>query len=147
MTVKSKKHLKQAAIAMSAVALVGSSGCSVVNRVSKQLEGEWDITSWVQDGYDYMTYYQSASLDFGAAEDGEGDFDWNWTDGAGDSYTIEGEFELNDDATEIDLDGALNIGTYSIPAIASFDLEIDGDDLELDGNVNNYSTTIQAERQ
>jgi len=147
MTVNSKKHLKQAAIAMSAVALVGTSGCSVVNRVSKQLEGEWDITSWVQDGYDYMTYYQSASLDFGAAEEGEGDFDWNWTDGAGDSYQLEGEFELNDDATEIDLDGEITVYSISIPVSGSFDLEIDGDDLDLDGTFSGYATTIQAERQ
>ena len=147
MTVNSKKHLKKAAVALSAVALVGTSGCSVVNRVAKQLEGEWDITSWIQDGYDYMDYYQSASLDFGAAEDGEGEFDWMWTDGAGDSYQIEGDFDLNEDATEIDLSGSLSLFGYTIPFNGSFDLEIDGDNLDLDGSFGGYATTVVAERQ
>jgi len=136
--------LKKAAIALSAAALVSSTGCSVVNRVSKQLEGDWDIQSWEVEGYDYMTYFQSATIDFGSAEDGEGDFDWDWTDGAGDRYGFDGEFELNDDATEIEMDGSYS--TYSFQL--DFDLEIDGDDLELDGTgIDGYSWKVEAERQ
>jgi len=144
MTQPSKKHLRTAAIALSTAALLQSTGCSVVNRVSKQLEGDWEIESWIIDGYEYMNYFQSAELEFGSAEEGEGDVTFDVIGEDNDRYIFDGEFELNDEADEMDMDLTYDGYTENL----SFDLEIDGDDLELDGRgFGNYTWKIEAERQ
>jgi len=105
-----------------------------------QLEGEWDVTSYTQDGTELMdAFIQAFTMDFGEYEGGEGDvrFTYNYTDGSSD--VINGFYTVNEDneTLRVEFDGEVD----------RLDIDVlTDDDLELSGVIDGINNIIKADR-
>ena len=106
--------------------------------VNNRLNGEWEAESWTVDGTEVLLNGSTFDLEFERRDPEGGDFEWVTVEN-GQTTIIRGDYDIESEGTEIDLD---------FDSGASFDMEIDvdGDDLELEGLINNQRWVIRAER-
>ena len=121
--------------------------------LNNRLEGEWDVQSFFLKGaFSFEAIgngFQSVTLEFEkqGPDDGEYEITYIYTNGTTD--TEEGDYEIENDGTEISL-----MPRNSSADDEEYDIEIDGDDLEMegrfdlpiDGVVTSTLVEIEAER-
>lgn len=99
------------------------------------LAGDWDVDSFTLDGVEAIGFsVNSFSMEFTKQGPADGETEWLLIDTSGGSQTISGDYEIQNEGTEIDFEGD------------DFEIEIEGDDLTLEGNVNGTLWIIRAER-
>lgn len=136
------QKLKSLLPALTALILLGSlSSCK--EKLYDQLEGDWDVTSYVIDdeeniGGDITTF--TMEFDDYDADAEEGEFTWKivYDDGMIESESGVYEVDLDDDTVTLTFE--------SLGLTVEFDLEINGDNLEMSGNLLGSDATIEAER-
>ncbi|MCB0643906.1 MAG: hypothetical protein KDC44_19800 [Phaeodactylibacter sp.] len=105
------------------------------------LEGDWEASSFTVDGEELINVeYSSLKIEFEEYGKTEGDFNLTFVDVNGSTIPFSGEYELNDDVSELDL--TFNTTNEKV----TFDFEVDKDDLKLEGNVGGYFWIIRADR-
>ncbi|TAE51418.1 MAG: hypothetical protein EAZ89_10160 [Bacteroidetes bacterium] len=118
--------------------------CDPAVRIAKKLEGNWDVTSYTEDGVEFMTVdINTFKIEFEEYADDEGDFSWTLIDTGGASIILDGTYEMKKDGDEMDItfkSGALN-GTSS-----TLDVDLNEDELGLSGNINGFLIKIEADR-
>ena len=104
--------------------------------IATQLDGDWDVTSFTLDGVEQMGFsINTFSMDFKKENAIGGETDWEFTTVTGESQRLSGDFEVQNDGKEIDLDGSdLDISFKS------------NDRLSLDGNIDGQRWEIEADR-
>lgn len=113
-------------------------------QVLNRLEGDWEVTSFITDGEEEMgNYYISFNMEYEEADDDEGDVTWTFVDIFGDTETLSGEYEINDDADEIEI--VFRDGSSAFIIDADID-NIDKEELELEGFLDGDSFSIRADK-
>ena len=105
-----------------------------------EIVGEWELKSFTVDGVELKGSIVLASkMEFEAYSGSNGDFEWvvNYADGT--SETASGDYTLDEEDAEVELEN--NDGER-----IKFDVEIDGDDLELSGILDGERYELKAER-
>lgn len=78
--------------------------CDPVNALARNLAGEWQITSYLIDGNEQVgNTYQSIQYDFSGYNGTQGTFTFTSIDQKGDRLVREGNYQLNEEGTQIDL--------------------------------------------
>ncbi len=109
--------------------------------VAKSLVGEWEIEAFMLDGVDYKgTVVVESQLEFKAEKNGDADFKWFISYSDGDSETIRGEYEIDEDDKVIELHP-----TGGITLELEYDLN--GDELELTGVLDGQDLELVAEKE
>ncbi len=106
----------------------------------EQLVGEWEIKSFTIDGVEVKGSVITASkMEFEAYTGNNGDFEWdiNYIDGSSERQS--GDYEVDEEEKEIELEG--NDGER-----LKFDFDLEGDDLELSGTHDGERYVLKAER-
>lgn len=102
--------------------------------------GEWEITSFTIDGVEVMgSVILASKMEFEAYTSSNGDFEWSINYGDGSSETQIGDYEVDQEDKEVELQS--NNGE-----IFKLDVDIDSDDLELSGNLDGERIVIKADR-
>lgn len=129
--------------AMSLAVLFTFSGCTLFDpdlKVAKQLEGEWEVTSFTVDGVETMgALYNRILAEFEKYSDGEGDFNFTFTDLLGGTSSLFGEYVIDEDGSNLEL-------TYSGGAVENWNIDLDKDDLDLDTVLDGTNYAMKAER-
>ncbi|MDX1908631.1 MAG: hypothetical protein SF053_16460 [Bacteroidia bacterium] len=129
---------------LSIAALITLTACDPDIKAAKQLEGDWKIKSYTEDGVEIMTVLlNSFTMEFEEYQETEGDFTWTLIGTDGSTLAFDGEYEIKDEGTEIDLSfksGSLNGETWTL------DMSLEGDDVEMSGNVDGILVKLVAER-
>lgn len=113
-------------------------------RVLNRLEGDWNVTSFIVDNEELMgDYYTSFSMEYEEADDSEGDVTWTFKDIFQDTELLLGEYEINDDADEMEI--TFRDGSDVFILNADID-NIDKEDLKLEGFLDGDSFTIRADK-
>lgn len=116
------------------------SSCNPETVLAKNLEGDWDVTSYTVDGEEFMNFLITRfDMEFEEYDGDEGDFNFTVLYESGATESLSGEYELNSDGDEIDL-------TYSDGTVEMWDIELDGDDLEIETNINGSLVILKADR-
>ncbi|MCC6282552.1 MAG: lipocalin family protein [Saprospiraceae bacterium] len=105
-----------------------------------EIVGEWELKSFTVDGVELKGSIVLASkMEFEAYSGSNGDFEWvvNYADGT--SETASGDYTLDEEDAEVELEN--NDGER-----IKFDVEIDGDDMELSGILDGERYELKAER-
>jgi hypothetical protein len=105
-----------------------------------EIVGEWELKSFTVDGVELKGAFVLASkMEFEAYSGSNGDFEWsiNFTDGT--SETESGDYTLDEEDAEVELENS--DGKH-----IKFDVEIKGDDLELSGTLDGERYELKAER-
>lgn len=105
-----------------------------------EIVGEWELKSFTVDGVELKGSIVLASkMEFEAYSGSNGDFEWvvNYADGT--SETASGDYTLDEEDAEVELEN--NDGKR-----IKFDVEIKGDDLELSGILDGERYELKAER-
>ncbi|MDX1913786.1 MAG: lipocalin family protein [Saprospiraceae bacterium] len=108
--------------------------------VKERLVGEWEITSFTIDGVEAKgSVILSSNMEFEAYTGSNGDFEWFiiYTDGSSETQT--GDYEVDEEDREIELES--NDGDR-----LKLEYELDGDDLELSGILDGERYVLKAER-
>lgn len=102
--------------------------------------GEWEITSFTIDGVEVMgTIILASKMEFETYSGSNGDFEWGINYGDGSSETQFGDYEVDEEDKEVELQS--NDGENF-----KLDIDIDGDDLELSGILDGERIVIKADR-
>jgi hypothetical protein len=102
--------------------------------------GDWEVKSFTLDGVEVMgTVVLASKMEFEAYTGSNGDFEWSINYGDGSSENQSGDYEVDEEDKEVELQS--NDGE-----ILKLDLDIDGDDLEISGNLDGERVVIKAER-
>lgn len=102
--------------------------------------GEWEVTSFTIDGVEVMgTIILASKMEFEAYSGSNGDFEWSINYGDGSSETQSGDYEVDEEDQEIELQSG-DGETIKLEA------EVDGDELELSGNLDGERVVIKADR-
>ncbi len=116
------------------------SSCSPEKVLAKSLEGNWEVTSFTEDGTEVIGFLiNTFNLEFKEYDGEEGDFTFTLIYANGTTETLSGEYELNSEGTEMDL-------TYTDGTVEQWDIENEKDDLTLETNLDGTRYVIQAER-
>lgn len=116
------------------------SSCNPETVLAKNLEGDWELTSYTVDGEEFMNFLIIRfDLEFEEYDGDEGDFTFTVLYESGVTESLSGEYELNSEGDEIDL-------TYTDGTIEMWDVELEGDDLELEANLNGSLFILKADR-
>ena len=135
------KNLKLFTTGLTLLALVLFSTSCKKARTINLLEGDWEASSFTVDGEELINVeYSSLKIEFEEYGKTEGDFNLTFVDVNGSTIPFSGEYELNDDVSELDL--TFNTTNEKV----TFDFEVDKDDLKLEGNVGGYFWIIRADR-
>lgn len=117
------------------------SSCSKEVRLANDLEGDWKVVTYEIDGDNYISLLDIFTMEYNEYDSGEseGTFEWRLTDTDGDTEIIDGTYEINEEATEIELvvDGEL----------ITLDIDIDGSILKIDGTDDGTTYLIEANKQ
>jgi hypothetical protein len=106
-----------------------------------QLEGEWDVESFTEDGTEIMgSLYQVFTMDFGDYEGNEGDARWTITYFDGSTEVSNGFYTVNEENETVRLEFDGEVTRLDID-------EIDGDELVLSGVVDGFNYEIKAEKR
>ena len=102
--------------------------------------GDWEVTSFTIDGVEVVgTVVLASKMEFEAYTGSNGDFEWLINYGDGSSENQSGDYEVDQEDKEVELQS-------SDGEILKLDVDIDGDDLELSGNLDGERVVIKAER-
>ena len=102
--------------------------------------GDWEVTSFTIDGVEVVgTIVLASKMEFEAYTGSNGDFEWLINYGDGSSENQSGDYEVDQEDKEVELQS-------SDGEILKLDVDIDGDDLELSGNLDGERVVIKAER-
>lgn len=118
--------------------------CTKENQVAKQVEGDWDVELYVEDGFDLIgSEIFLVEIEFKTYDNnlGKGGFTWI-TQVASERRVVTGEYFLNDDGTQMNFDN-----TDEEDFFFEFDVELDEDNLELRTNYNSSNYLVQAKRR
>ena len=108
--------------------------------VRESLVGTWEIKSFTIDGVEVKgTIITSSKMEFEAYTGSNGDFEWRVNYGDGTNETASGDYTLDEEDAEVELEN--NDGER-----IKFDVEINGDDLELSGILDGERYELKAER-
>lgn len=111
--------------------------------INSALDGEWDVTSFREDGVEFMnSSITRFEIEFKKEGPTTGELVWTIFYSNPNVATIpwQGEYTVKNNGTEIDVEfDNVSINT-------DFDIDLNGDELELDGNVNGYRWDIEADR-
>lgn len=109
--------------------------------VAKSLVGEWEVEAFLLDGVDYKgNVVTESELEFKAEKNGSAEFKWFIAYSDGDSETIRGKYEVDEDDEVIELKP-----TGGIRLELEYDL--DGNELELTGILDGQDFEMVAEKQ
>lgn len=141
-TVLSKINL--AAIALLLLLASGFSSCKKdkddENNLREAVVGDWEVTSFTIDGVEVMgTVILASKMEFEAYSGSNGDFEWSINYGDGSSETQSGDYEVDQEDQEIELQSGDG-------EIIKLEADIDGDELELSGNLDGERIVIKADR-
>ncbi len=141
-TVLSKINL--AAIALLLLLASGFTSCKKdkddENNLREAVVGDWEVTSFTIDGVEVMgTVILASKMEFEAYSGSNGDFEWSINYGDGSSETQSGDYEVDQEDQEIELQSG-DGETIKLEA------DIDGDELELSGNLDGERIVIKADR-
>lgn len=135
------KNLRLFTTGLTLLALVLFSSSCKKSRTLNLLEGDWEATSFTEDGEELINVVYSALLiEFEEYGKSEGDFNLTFVDVNGSTVPFSGEYECNDDADELDL--VFDTTNEKV----TFDFEVDKDNLTLEGNIGGYFWIIRADR-
>ena len=102
--------------------------------------GDWEVTSFTIDGVEVVgTIVLASKMEFEAYTGSNGDFEWLINYGDGSSENQSGDYEVDQEDKEVELQS-------SDGEVLKLDVDIDGDDLELSGNLDGERVVIKAER-
>lgn len=102
--------------------------------------GDWEVTSFTIDGVEVIgTVILASKMEFEAYSGSNGDFEWSINYGDGSSETQFGDYEVDEEDKEVELQS-------SDGEIFKLEAEVDGDDLELSGNLDGERIVIKADR-
>ncbi len=105
-----------------------------------EIVGEWELKSFTVDGVELKGSIVLASkMEFEAYSGSNGDFEWSITYADGTSENASGDYTLDEEDAEVELEN--NDGER-----IKFDVEIKGDDLELSGILDGERYELKAER-
>ena len=105
-----------------------------------EIVGEWEIKSFTVDGVELKgTIVLASKMEFEAYTGSNGDFEWRVNYGDGTNETASGDYTLDEEDAEVELEN--NDGER-----IKFDVEINGDDLELSGILDGERYELKAER-
>ena len=122
-----------------AMGILATTGCQEDEdpneATNNRLDGDWEVESWTLDGTEVMnSLVVSFEMEFDKQGPTDGETEWTVIRNNGTTDRTEGDYQVENDGTEIDFDGT------------DFDIRIDGDELELEGIVNGVRWEIEAER-
>ena len=110
------------------------------NNLREAVVGDWEVTSFTIDGVEVMgTVILASKMEFEAYSGSNGDFEWSINYGDGSSETQSGDYEVDQEDQEIELQSG-DGETIKLEA------DIDGDELELSGNLDGERIVIKADR-
>lgn len=108
--------------------------------IRENLVGDWEIKSFTIDGVEVKGSVITASkMEFEAYTGSNGDFEWSISFVDGSSENQSGDYEVDEEDKEIDLENEQ--GEH-----LKFDFDLDGDDLELSGTIDGERYVLKAER-
>ena len=143
-TLLSKINL--ATLALLLLVLAGFSSCKKDDddknnsNLRAAIVGEWDVTSFTFDGVEVIgTVIISSKMEFEAYTGSNGDFEWNINYGDGSSENQIGDYEVDEEDNEVELQSANG-------SIFKLEAEVDGDELELSGILDGERVVIKADR-
>lgn len=142
-TVLSKINLT--ALALLLLVLAGFTSCKKDDdkdndNLRATIVGEWEVTSFTLDGVEVMgTIVLASKMEFEAYSGSNGDFEWSINYGDGSSELQVGDYEVDEEDKEVELQS--NDGE-----IFKLEADIDGDDLELSGILDGERVVIKADR-
>lgn len=131
------KFIVPALLLMSSAML---SSCNPETILAKNLEGDWEVTSYTADGEEFINFFITRfDMEFEEYDGDEGDFNFTVLYDTGETESLSGEYSLNADGDEIDLN-------YTDGTIEMWDIDLEGDDLEMDLNLNGVLLILKADR-
>ena len=105
-----------------------------------EIVGEWELKSFTVDGVELKGSIVLASkMEFEEYSGSNGDFEWRITYADGTSENASGDYTLDEEDAEVELEN-------SDGERIKFDVEIKGDDLELSGILDGERYELKAER-
>jgi len=119
------------------------SSCTKENQFARQIEGNWDVELYAEDGLDLIgSDIFSVEIEFKDYDNrlGKGGFTWI-TQYVTERRVVTGDYFLNDDGTQLNFDN-----TDSEDFFFEFDIELNDDNLELKTDLNFREYLIQAKR-
>ncbi|MEO1417946.1 MAG: hypothetical protein AAFW00_21870 [Bacteroidota bacterium] len=120
------------------------SSCNPLRPILMILEGDWDVKSFTEDGVETMgTIFTSVQIEFEEYGETEGETNWTFLATTGVSTIVTGDYQLNDDGTEVEI--SFKSGSLT-GEIVDFDLELQDSDMELSGNIDGFRWVIDAEK-
>lgn len=127
------------------LALLFFSGCTLFDadlKTARNLEGDWEVTSFTEDGTETMqVLITSFGIEFEEYDRGndEGDFTFSliFTDGS--SSTLSGEYLVDEDGSNLEL-------TYTDGTVENWNLDLEKDDLEMSAVLDGFNYNIRADR-
>lgn len=106
----------------------------------ENLVGDWEIKSFTVDGVEAKGFIITTSkMEFEAYTGTNGDFEWFIAYVDGSSETQVGDYEVDEDDKEIELENAEGDRL-------KFDVDLDDDELELSGIIDGERYVLKAER-
>lgn len=127
------------------LALFLFSGCTLFDvdlKTARNLEGDWEVTSFTQDGTEAMQFViNSASLEFEEYDKGndEGDFTFSFIYTDGSTVNLTGEYLVDEDGSNLEL-------TYNTGVVENWDLDLEKDNLEISSVLDGVNYIIKADR-
>ncbi len=116
------------------------SSCNPETVLAKSLEGDWNVTSFTEDGTELIGFLVNRfDIEYKEYDGDEGDFTFTIIYISGATETLSGEYELNAEGTDIDL-------TYTDGTVEKWDIEVEDDDLTLETNIDGTRYVMNAER-
>jgi hypothetical protein len=109
-----------------------------------RLEGDWDVTSFIIDGDEEMEYYDSFEMEFSEYDDNEGDVQWLFTEKSGDAVILDGTYEINDAADELEV--IFRVGSDVLILDAEIG-KIDREEITLEGFLDGGAFRIKADKK
>lgn len=144
-TLLSKINL--ATLALLLLVLAGFSSCKKDDddkndngNLREAIVGEWEITSFTFDGVEVMgTVITYSKMEFEDYSGSNGDFQWNIIYGDGSSENQIGDYEVDEEDNEVELQSANG-------SIFKLEAEVKDGKLELSGILDGERVVVEAER-
>lgn len=127
------------------LALFLFSGCTLFDadlKTARNLEGDWEVTSFTEDGTETMQVLITAfDIEFKEYDRGndEGDFTFRLIFTNGSSTNLTGEYLVDEGGANLEL-------TYTDGTVENWDLDLEKDDLEMSAVLDGFSYILKAER-
>lgn len=111
-------------------------------KTARNLEGEWEVTSFTIDGVETMaSQYSRFVMEYEKYDKGndEGDFTMTLTFVTGETSNLFGEYKIDDDGSNLEL-------SFDSGVVENWNIDLAKDDLDMDAVLSGTSFVIKAER-